>query len=125
MKKCYKYNEAACCTILHDGQIKDFTETILPSSCLRKYPEFEDLLCLACSPLESVYYDTTTNILKICKQFAMKFWNATTEEDLLKPTKRFDNCGLYTKDSFSDEVGGKNYFYHRKLDGISLPLYNE
>lgn len=65
LKKCYKYNEAACCTILHDDQIKDKTESLLPSSCLRKYPEFEDLLCLACAPLESVYYDSTTKIIKI------------------------------------------------------------
>ena len=81
---------------------------------MREYPEFEDLLCLACAPLESIYYDSTTKILKICKQFAMKLWNATTEEELSKPTKRFDNCGLYTQENFKTEVGEKDFFFRLK-----------
>ena len=45
----------ACCTILQDDHIKEVTESFLPGSCLRKYPEFEDLLCLGCAHLESIY----------------------------------------------------------------------
>lgn len=92
MKKCYKYKENACCTILHDEYIREYTMSLLPESCLRKYPEFEDLLCLMCSPYESKY--VVNNKLKLCKEFALKLWNATTETELTEPTKRFDNCGL-------------------------------
>ena len=44
----------------------------------------------------------------------MKLWNATTEEELSKPTKRFDNCGLYTQENFKTEVREKIIFFRLK-----------
>ena len=118
LSKCYKYNEAACCTILHDSAIEDYTNAILPSSCLRKYTELEDLLCVGCSPLESKYLTSNstaevekdgTNItvpaykLNICKKFAYKLWNATSDDDLNNPTSRFDNCMFKFGDGFEPD----------------------
>ena len=59
------------------------TKSFLPDSCLRKYPEFEDLLCLGCAPLESKYVvGDNKDTLRLCKKFALALWNATTEEEL-------------------------------------------
>ena len=77
------------------------TKSFLPDSCLRKYPEFEDLLCLGCAPLESKYVvGDNKDTLRLCKKFALALWNATTEEELNQPTKRFDNCGFLVPDGF-------------------------
>ena len=79
------------------------TKSFLPDSCLRKYPEFEDLLCLGCAPLESKYVvGDNKDTLRLCKKFALALWNATTEEELNQPTKRFDNCGFLVPDGFLD-----------------------
>ena len=80
------------------------TKSFLPDSCLRKYPEFEDLLCLGCAPLESKYVvGDNKDTLRLCKKFALALWNATTEDELQQPTKRFDNCGFLAPDDFEPE----------------------
>ena len=49
-----------------------------------------------CAHLESIYI--VDGHLKLCKKFALALWNATTEEELKLPTKRFDNCGFLVPD---------------------------
>lgn len=111
------------------------TESFLPESCLRKYPEFEDLLCLGCAPLESKYVVGDT--LRLCKKFALALWNATTEDELLQPTKRFDNCGFLVPDDFLDDKNttpsyiNDDWFLPSDIDGglegfikeIQIPYY--
>jgi hypothetical protein len=59
----------------------------------------EDLYCYGCNPAEFEYTDLIENKINICMSFAMRLWNATTPEDLYKPTTRFDNCGFKVSDS--------------------------
>ena len=49
----------------------------------------------------------------------MKLWNATTEEELMKPTKRFDNCGLYTQENFNTEINEDFFFPSQTGWGLS------
>lgn len=67
---------------------------------IRKYPELEELFCFPCSPYESKYL--VDGVFKICKSYAYKVWNVTNDEDLKKPTTRFDNCGFMIIDEQED-----------------------
>ena len=55
---CYKYNNEACCLSVHDDYIKDQLSSMLTDSCLGKYNELEDLMCLGCHPFEMEYIST-------------------------------------------------------------------
>ena len=97
LSKCYKYNNEACCMSVHDDYIDEIIQQILSSSCIRKYTEFENLMCFGCHPLESKYIDTENHIIRICRSFAVSLWNGPESEDyeaLNKPTTIFDNCGF-------------------------------
>lgn len=102
LSRCYKYNNEACCTSVHDEFISEYIEQILPMACLRKYSDFENLMCFGCHPLSSNYLEIEENnpegqnkkIIRICKKFLKTLWNATLDEDLSKPTRIFDNCGF-------------------------------
>ena len=94
LSKCYKYNNEACCLSVHDEIIKDYINSILSTSCIRKYPQFENLMCLGCHPSESKYIDKTNKIIRVCKDFAKSFWNTTSDEGLNTKTEIFDNCGF-------------------------------
>lgn len=97
---------------------------------MRKYSELEDLMCFGCHPLESHYIDRTSKTIRMCLDFALRFWNATTEEELNRPTKRFDNCG-FKKPSFitydqkyiipSQFFGNLSTFF----DQIQIPFYDQ
>lgn len=82
---------------------------------MRKYSELEDLMCFGCHPFENLYEDRNKKVIRICPQFAMLFWNATTVEDLKKPTKRFDNCGFKVPPNLKDELKGQNYIIPSEL----------
>lgn len=110
MKKCYKFNEASCCTILHDTYISEYTSSLIIDACLRKYPEFEDLLCFVCSPLQEKYIDTTAKTFKVCQDFAMKIWNASTPAELNQKSTRFDNCGFLIPDHLNGAFTTDGYF---------------
>ena len=127
--KCYKYNNEACCMSVHDDYISNYISTLLTDPCLRKYSEFEDLMCLACHPLESNYVDPTNKKIRICEDFAMRLWNASDKDELNKPTDIFDNCG-FKSDNF--EIDDKfiipskhwNNFTHFFTD-IRVPLFED
>ena len=101
------------------------TKSFLPDSCLRKYPEFEDLLCLGCAPLESKYVvGDNKDTLRLCKKFALALWNATTEEELNQPTKRFDNCGFLVPDGFHDTQNSIQQEYALNVDATIRLVFN-
>ena len=135
LSKCYKYNNEACCMSVHDEYISDYLSSLLPTSCLRKYGELEDLMCLACHPLESLYVNNETKVINICKNFAMTLWNATNDEELNKPSEIFDNCGF--KPSNYTSLGRK--YIHKKfilpsqifssfhdfIKNVTIPFYED
>lgn len=101
LSKCYKYNNEACCLSVHDDYISNQIDSILSPSCVRKYPDFENLMCLGCHPLEHKYvynktdeFGNVTHYIRICKSFAESLWNCTEEGSLDSPTHVFDNCGF-------------------------------
>jgi hypothetical protein len=127
--KCYKYNNEACCMSVHDDYISNYISTLLTDPCLRKYSEFEDLMCLACHPLESNYVDPTNKKIRICEDFAMRLWNASEEDELNKPTDIFDNCGFKSDNFDIDDkfiIPSKhwNNFSHFFTD-IRVPLFED
>ena len=116
--KCYKYNNEACCVSVHDDYINGYISSILTDACLRKYNEFEDLMCFACHPLENYYINETSKEIYICKDFAKRLWNATKDEELNSSTTVFDNCG-FKSDSFEDISDNKNYIIPSKNKNLS------
>ena len=123
LSKCYNFNEASCCNVVHDTAIADFIASFIPEACIRKYPELEELFCFPCSPYESKYYDATTFTLKVCKKFAYKIWNATNDEELRNPTTRFDNCGFMIADN-QEEIKQVLKSYGIDLD-VYLPSHTK
>lgn len=127
--KCYKYNNEACCMSVHDDYISNYISTLLTDPCLRKYSEFEDLMCLACHPLESNYVDSENKKIRICKDFAMRLWNASEYDELNKPTDIFDNCGFKSDNFEIDDkfiIPSKHWdnFTHFFTD-IRVPLFED
>ena len=68
----------------------------------------------------------------------MALWNATTEEELEKPTKRFDNCGFLVPDDFQPSQTTNPYiqddwFLPSDIEGglegfikeIKIPYYDD
>lgn len=98
LTKCYRFNNNACCTSVHDDYINTSIGNILTASCMRKYTELEELMCLGCHPYENQYIDRETNTIFICNSFAYKLWNASSVEELNQPTRKFDNCGFKISD---------------------------
>ena len=115
LSKCYKYNNEACCLSVHDEIINDHINNLLSTSCIRKYSQFENLMCLGCHPLERNYIDTDRQVIRICRSFAESMWNNTENDDGLNyPTKIFDNCGFKATDDIIE-----------KLDNLSRPYRNQ
>ena len=109
LKKCFRHNDAACCNIINDVAISEYIASYIPEECLRIFPELEDLLCFGCSANESKY--TSDGKLKICKNFAKKIWKVEKDEDLDKPSTRFDMCGLLAEENNFEDVDGDDFGY--------------
>ena len=92
LTKCYRFNNNACCTSVHDDYIYTAISNLLTTSCMRKYTELEELMCLGCHPYESSYIDREKRRVYICNAFAMKMWNASNVEELSKGSRKHDNC---------------------------------
>ena len=133
LSKCYKYNNEACCLSVHDDYISSHVDSILSPSCVRKYPEFENLMCFGCHPLESNYIVNDT--IRICKSFAENLWNSTEVEDgLNQPTTVFDNCGFKVDlEDLSNLANGSSYIIPSEVfpsiyaffDYIKIPFYED
>lgn len=142
LSKCYKYNNEACCLSVHDDYISGYIDNLLSPSCIRKYTDFENLMCLGCHPLEYRYigngtdeYGNVTKYIRICKSFADSLWNSSDSENSLdKPTHVFDNCG-FKVDAFEGEDRFKDYSYiipseefhniYEFFDYIKIPFYED
>ncbi len=111
LTRCYRFNNNACCTSVHDDYINTSIGNILTASCMRKYTELEELMCLGCHPYESQYIDRDTTTLYICNSFAYKLWNASSVEELEQPTRKFDNCGF----KISDYLAGNSSITKRGI----------
>ena len=127
--KCYKYNNEACCMSVHDDYISNYISSILTDPCLRKYSEFEDLMCFGCHPLEKYYINEDNSTIFICEEFAMRLWNATELSELNEPTTIFDNCG-FKVDFLGDDADEKFIIPSQKwksffdfFTDIQIPLY--
>ena len=134
LSKCYKYNNEACCMSVHDDYINDYINKILSPSCVRKYPNFENLMCFGCHPLENKYIDYENNEIRICKSFAEDFWGGPLDQNSTK----FDNCGFKVDDSEdSNEClksrDGENYIipserfenFYTFMECIKIPFYEK
>ena len=66
LTKCYRFNNNACCTSVHDDYIYTAISNLLTTSCMRKYTELEELMCLGCHPYESSYIDREKRRVYIC-----------------------------------------------------------
>ena len=62
----YRFNNNACCTSVHDDYIYTAISNLLTTSCMRKYTELEELMCLGCHPYESSYIDREKRRVYIC-----------------------------------------------------------
>ena len=122
---------------VHDDYINDYVESILSSSCIRKYPEFENLMCFGCHPLESNYIDTDKKIIRVCKSFAESLWNNSESENINTldyPTTIFDNCGFKVElDSLIEKTNGSLYIipseeftsFYDFFEYIKIPFYED
>ena len=137
LSKCYKYNNEACCLSVHDDYINDYISQILSESCIRKYSDFENLMCFGCHPLESNYIDKEKHEIRICKRFALNLWKGPDSENyelLNQPTDIFDNCGFKIDlDELSDLANGTSYIipsekfdnFSHFLQYIKIPFYED
>ena len=140
LSKCYKYNNEACCMSVHDDFIDSTINDILSSSCIRKYTEFENLMCFGCHPLESSYIEISNNtkIIRICKSFALNLWNGAESENkdyetLNQPTTIFDNCGFKTDYGGLDNLTNEHYIIPSEIfpnisyffEFIKIPFYED
>jgi hypothetical protein len=131
LSKCYQYNNNACCTSVHDDIISQMTSNLLTDPCLRKYPELEQLMCLGCHPLEFSYIDVETKTLNICMSFAMLLWDASQEEELYDPTRKYDNCGFKVPEHLKNVTKYQNYIIPSEsfanitkfIESIQIPFY--
>lgn len=62
------------------------------------------------------------NTLYLCKDFAEALWNASTSEELSKPTKRFDNCGFKVPEERTD-LGFSDGFFLPSQTGWDLATF--
>ena len=96
------------------------------------------MLCYGCSSNEGKYRvedDPDNKKIKVCKSFAKKIWKAESDEDLNKPSKRFDGCGLLSEDNGFSSVAdeGLNYIIPSKkfnsfeefIDALGIPYYED
>ena len=69
------------------------------------------MLCYGCSEKESKYREGNT--IKVCKSFAKKIWKVKNDEDLNKPSTRFDGCGLLASEenNFNEIEGAADLGY--------------
>jgi hypothetical protein len=86
---------------------------------------FEDLLCFACSPLESEYLDVFNKKIKICQNFAMQIWNASDENELNKKSTIFDSCGFYFENTPLENYLKLYGFINTKSDHINYILISK
>ena len=123
LSKCYKYNNEACCMSVHDDYIDEQIQNILSPSCIRKYTEFENLMCFGCHPLERTYIDTDNHIIRICRSFAASLWNGPESKDyeaLNHKTEIFDNCGFKTELEQLQNLTNESYIIpSEKFDNFS------
>ena len=125
-----------------DGVISEYIESYIPEDCLRIFPELEDLLCYGCSANESKYIEEDEDgqkKIKICKSFAKKIWKVDNDEDLDKPSKRFDGCGLLADENnfqnitIDDEDENLGYIIPSKafsnfadfINTLKIPYYED
>ena len=139
LSKCYKYNNEACCLSVHDDYINDYISQILSESCIRKYSDFENLMCFGCHPLESKYVERGDKPkIRICKRFALNLWSGPDSDDdyelLNKETTIFDNCGFKVDlEELSNLANGAKYIipseqfhnFSHFLQYIQIPFYED
>ena len=49
--------------------------------------------------------------IQICKHFAKRIWKVANDEDLSKPTSRFDGCGLLAEENHFEEYDEEGFGY--------------
>ena len=136
--KCYKYNNEACCMSVHDEYIDGYISSILSEPCIRKYSDFENLMCFGCHPLENRYIDHDKKLIRICRNFALNLWNGPEREEddyesLNKPTTIFDNCGFKVDLEILSDLTNENYIipsekfsnFYEFFDKIRIPFYED
>ena len=138
LAKCYKYNNEACCMSVHDEYIDGYINSILSEPCIRKYSDFENLMCFGCHPLENRYIDHDKKLIRICRNFALNLWNGPEREEddyesLNKPTTIFDNCGFKVDLEILSDLTNENYIipsekfsnFYEFFDKIRIPFYED
>ena len=86
---------------------------LLTNSCIRKYAELEELMCLGCHPYESSYINGGKRVVYICNAFAMKMWNASTVEELSSGSRKYDNCGFKITSNLAKAVNPSRHYIIR------------
>ena len=138
LAKCYKYNNEACCMSVHDEYIDGYISSILSEPCIRKYSDFENLMCFGCHPLENRYIDHDKKLIRICRNFALNLWNGPEREEddyesLNKPTTIFDNCGFKVDLEILSDLTNESYIipsekfsnFYDFFDKIRIPFYED
>ena len=110
-------------------------ESYIPGDCLTIFPELEDFLCYGCSQNEAKYRDDDEKTIKICRTLAKKIWKSKSDDDLNKPSTRFDGCGLLAEDNHFSEIAEEdlNYIIPSKefdnftdfINTLKLPYYED
>ena len=134
LTKCYRFNNNACCTSVHDDYIYTVISNLLTNSCIRKYAELEELMCLGCHPYESSYIDRGKRVVYICNAFAMKMWNVSTVEELSSGSRKYDNCGFKITSKLAEAVKPSRHYiipsetftgFLHMVTSIGIPFYED
>mmetsp|Transcript_21103 Transcript_21103/g.27373 ORF Transcript_21103/g.27373 Transcript_21103/m.27373 type:complete len:224 (+) Transcript_21103:77-748(+) len=98
---CHMYPDTTCCLLAHDGEIEGYYLDMLDigGDCSREITDAKDairtLFCLACSPLQPKYTNSSNEEIFICKSLAEKIF----------PTY-FDDCGIVVPAARGDDCAG-------------------
>ena len=97
-------------------------------------------MCFGCHPLESLYIEDNniTKKIRICKSFALNFWNGPESErkdydTLNHPTTIFDNCGFKVDYEGLSSLTNEKYIIPSEKFGnfteffkyINIPFYED
>lgn len=124
----------ACCTSVHDDYIYTAISNLLTNSCMRKYTELEELMCLGCHPYESSYVDRENRKVFICNAFSMKMWNASNVEELSKGSRKYDNYGFKITPALAELQNTRAHYiipsetfggFLEMINAIKIPFYED
>ena len=105
---------------------------LLTNSCIRKYAELEELMCLGCHPYESSYIDRGKRVVSLYLQ-------CICDEDvecieLSSGSRKYDNCGFKITPFLAKAVKPSRHYiipsetftgFLHMVTSIGIPFYED